>query len=229
MSECNKKLQAEGKAYPRTCAKCRLGPCLDEPDYNSIYKYNQEGVTTPYTDTILDGSRCLVIGAMEKDRSGGSLFRNQMEEKLSPMGIKVWNHYKKPIECSINEGDDELFEKLRKFREEENYEAIANYKQIRHNDLALIDKCDFVVCELNMEALSCGTWEELFWANRQKKPCFIFSVQGKKSIPIWLWWTLPTHYFYNDSDEIVEMLTRIHTGKIQIDSDRWKLLRKEIR
>lgn len=31
MSRCNKALQAEGaKAWPRTCAKCGLGPCKEE-------------------------------------------------------------------------------------------------------------------------------------------------------------------------------------------------------
>jgi hypothetical protein len=28
-SNCNKRLQADGESYPRTCAKCGLGPCRD--------------------------------------------------------------------------------------------------------------------------------------------------------------------------------------------------------
>ena len=31
MSQCNEMLKAEGKSYPRTCQKCRLGPCTYKP------------------------------------------------------------------------------------------------------------------------------------------------------------------------------------------------------
>jgi len=29
MADCNKQLQAEGHSYPRTCARCKLGPCTN--------------------------------------------------------------------------------------------------------------------------------------------------------------------------------------------------------
>ncbi len=31
MSTCNETLKAQGKAYPRTCQKCGLGPCAGHP------------------------------------------------------------------------------------------------------------------------------------------------------------------------------------------------------
>lgn len=31
MSTCNETLRAENKPYPRTCAKCGLGPCVGHP------------------------------------------------------------------------------------------------------------------------------------------------------------------------------------------------------
>ena len=30
-STCNNALRAQGMAYPRTCAKCKLGPCVADP------------------------------------------------------------------------------------------------------------------------------------------------------------------------------------------------------
>lgn len=37
MAECNIKLRHEGKPYlPRTCAKCKLGPCQDGQDYAGL-------------------------------------------------------------------------------------------------------------------------------------------------------------------------------------------------
>lgn len=178
---------------------------------------------------ILKNTRAIVIGSMEKSRIAGNDLRNYVEERLRPMGIRVWNHYKSPIECSISEGDAALFKKLNDLRDDGDFEGISKYKQIRHNDLALIDKCDFVICELNMETLSCGTWEELFLANRHKKPIFIYSPQGKKAIPLWMWWTLPVNYFYDDLEQILDMIYKIHIGEVVIDSDRWKLLKPEFR
>lgn len=181
------------------------------------------------TTGVLYNTRCLAIGPMEKDRSGGSSYRNRVANELQPLGIRCWNHYNSPIDCDISEGDNELFSKFSQLRQDGDFEGLAKYRQIRHNDLALIDKCDFVICQLDMETLSCGTWEELFLANRHKKPILVYCVQGKKSIPFWMWWTLPVKYFYNDLDEILSMIKKIDCGEIIIDSDRWKLLKQDYR
>jgi len=179
---------------------------------------------------ILNGTRGLYIGAMEKNREGGFKSRTHVVEALMSIGVTVWNHYNNPIRSDSDEGDAEMFERFEQWREEENYEAIHECgKPIRNKDLALIDKCDFVICELDMEKLSCGTWEELFLANRHKKPVFVFCKQGKKAIPLWMWWTLPINYFYNNLEEVIDTLKKIDTGDIVIDNDRWKLLRPEFR
>lgn len=36
MTTCNKTLQAAGRPYPRTCAKCGFGPCVGEAQPGSI-------------------------------------------------------------------------------------------------------------------------------------------------------------------------------------------------
>lgn len=44
MSQCNKVLQHEGMAYPRTCAMCGLGPCKNEvlPQHHGVlYTYDE--------------------------------------------------------------------------------------------------------------------------------------------------------------------------------------------
>ena len=44
-----------------------------------------------------------------------------------------------------------------------------------------------------------------------------------------MWWTLPVNYFYDDLEQILDMIYKIDDGEVAIDSDRWKLLRKELR
>lgn len=179
-------------------------------------------------DGVLYKTKCLVIGPMEKLRDGGKNVRKYVSEQLSPLGITVWNHYDNPI-IGHDEGDEEIFNNLIKWREEGKYDELAKYKYIRHDDLCLIDKADIVIMHFDSNHLSCGTWEEVFLANRSKKPIFVFSEQGVKKLPIWLFWTLPHKYFYNSVDEVISELRLINSGDKPIDSDRWKLLQKKYR
>ena len=122
---------------------------------------------------VLYKTKCLSIGSMEKSRKEGYAFRQKVDDALTPLGITCINHYESPIISETDEGDSDIFEKLKQHRLNNEFYDIAKYKQIRLNDLALVDKCDFVICQLDMEKLSCGTWEELFLANREKKKIFI--------------------------------------------------------
>ena len=52
---------------------------------------------------------------------------------------------------------------------------------------------------------------------------------GKAKAPLWMLGMFPHKYIYNSVEEIVEMLYAIDEGNKSIDSDRWRLLRKEFR
>ena len=178
---------------------------------------------------VLENTKCLVIGAMEKDREGGKATREYMAKELKTCGITLWDHYDNTIITDTNEGDDTLFDQMEKAREERDYDKLASFKTIRFNDLSLIDRCDFVICTIDMDKLSCGTWEELFWANRCKKPIFVHCVQSKQMMPYWMFWTLEHKYFYNSLDDVLDLLFKINSGEVEIDSSRWKLLKPEFR
>ena len=40
---------------------------------------------------------------------------------------------------------------------------------------------------------------------------------------------LPHHYIYDSVDEVLDMIKQIDSGSKDIDSDRWRLLRKDLR
>ena len=40
---------------------------------------------------------------------------------------------------------------------------------------------------------------------------------------------LPHHYIYDSIEEVVEMIKNIDAGSKEIDSDRWRLLKRELR
>ena len=52
---------------------------------------------------------------------------------------------------------------------------------------------------------------------------------GKAKTPLWMLGMLPHKYIYNSLDEVIEMLYAIDNEDKPIDSDRWRLLRKEYR
>ena len=40
---------------------------------------------------------------------------------------------------------------------------------------------------------------------------------------------LPHHYIYDSIESVVNMIKKINNGEKEIDSDRWRLLKKELR
>ena len=52
---------------------------------------------------------------------------------------------------------------------------------------------------------------------------------GKKKTPLWMMGMMPHKYIYDSIEDVVDMIKRIDNGEKEIDSDRWRLLRIELR
>ena len=52
---------------------------------------------------------------------------------------------------------------------------------------------------------------------------------GKSKTPLWLMGMMPHQYIYDSIEDVVAMLGEIDDGNKEIDSDRWRLLRKDMR
>ena len=102
-------------------------------------------------------------------------------------------------------------------------------KTVRAYDLNLVDRSDFIIAHLVPDVASWGSAEEIVTAVRMKKPIFISMEGGKAKTPLWMLGMLPHKYIYNSLDEVIEMLYAIDNEDKPIDSDRWRLLRKEYR
>lgn len=177
---------------------------------------------------ILYKTKAVCIGPMEADIEEGRKTRESLKQKLSELGIILWDHYNRPYVGFIEESK-ETHKTLFDHREREEYEEIEKYKDIRAQDLNLIDRADMVICVFNQKTFSAGTLEELFLANRMKKPIFLVWGEGKNKCPFWFFWTIPHKYIYSSVDEVVETLARINSGEKEIDSSRWRLFKEEYR
>ncbi len=172
-------------------------------------------------------TRTYLVGHMEY--TDGSQWREKLTEDLNKMGIIVFNPYKKPFIKDVQEGPD-VRAKLKIAQEQGDYDYLCEkFREIRIFDLNLVDRSDFIIAHIEPEVASWGSAEELVTAVRMKKPIFLSITGGKKRCPKWIFGMMPHKYIYNNVEEVVETLKRIDSGEKELDSDRWRLLRKEYR
>jgi len=161
--------------------------------------------------------------------ASGRDWREYVEEELTPLGITLFNPYKKPFIKDVEETED-VREHVKKQMIKGHYSDVSKrMKVIRGYDLNLVDRSDFIIANLLPEVASWGSAEELVTAVRMKKPIFISMDGGKHKTPLWLMGMLPHNYIYDSLEEIIEIIKDIDNGTKVIDSERWRLLRKEFR
>jgi hypothetical protein len=159
----------------------------------------------------------------------GRNWREHVTEKLSPLSITCFDPYKKPFIKDVEE-DEASRQEMETWMKTKQYDRVTErMKTVRAYDLNLVDRSDFIIAHLVPEGASWGSAEEITLAVREKKPVFISMEGGKAKTPLWMLGMLPHKYIYNSVDEILEMLYAIDSGSKPIDSDRWRLLRKEFR
>ena len=159
----------------------------------------------------------------------GEDWRNKITSALEKMSIVVFNPYHKPFLKDIKE-NDETKEHIHSLMEQEKYDEVQErMREIRSYDLNLVDRSDFIITYIDPQTPTFGTMEELVTAVRMKRPTFISIEGGKKKCPFWLLGMFPHKYIYNNMGDVLDMLIKIDSGEKEIDSDRWRLLKKEFR
>lgn len=159
----------------------------------------------------------------------GNDWRVKLSKQLELLDILCFNPYQKPFIKDVEEGE-EIRAEMESWIKESKFDKVSEkMKQIRSYDLNLVDRSDFIVAHLNPRIASWGSAEEIVTAVRMKKPIFISIEGGKTETPMWLFGMVPHKYIYNSIDEIVHTLYSINSGKKEIDSDRWRLLKHKYR
>jgi nucleoside 2-deoxyribosyltransferase len=168
----------------------------------------------------LKNQRVYLAGAMDRVPDRGSTWRDNITPFLNELGIVVFNPISKPTDIGLEDKDTHAIKT--KLKEKARYDELtAIMKTIRSVDLRLVDISDFLIVNLDLNTHPCGTLEEIFWANRQKKPIIIHMVQGKNHTPDWLFGTIPHQMIFSTWDEIKSYLQHINTSE-NIDSHkRW--------
>lgn len=168
----------------------------------------------------LRNQRVYLAGPMDRCPDNGKTWRAQLSPILEKMGVHVLNPVSKPI--NIAKEDEDTRKYKQKLKDLRNYNALSTLmKEIRNVDLRMVDISDFLVVNLDLDIHPCGTLEEIFWANRQKKPIIIHMVQGKQHTPDWLFGTIPHSMIFSNWQEIKNYLRHINSHSIINHYNRW--------
>lgn len=168
----------------------------------------------------LNNQRVYLAGAMDRVADRGNGWRDDITPFLEGLGIVVFNPLKKPT--AIGKEDSETHKQKIQLKRSANYDELSTImKTIRSVDLRLVDISDFLIVNLDLDIHPCGTYEEIFWANRQKKPIIIHMVQGKQSAPDWLFGTIPHEMIFSSWEDVKKYLLHIN-AELKINTHkRW--------
>jgi|ERR1041385_1899367 hypothetical protein len=178
---------------------------------------------------LLKDTRCYLIGSMQY--ADGRGWRDTVKEELFPLGIKFYDPYHKPFVHDVPE-DEGSREQMLHWMDTEQYDLVAQrMKAVRGYDLRLCDICDFFIAVIIPGVASWGSAEEITTVIREKKPLFLVidDPKGKKATPLWLMGVMPHKYVYNNLEEAINMLRAVDDGIVKMSSDRWKLLKPNLR
>jgi len=198
----------------------------------------------------LRGARGYLCGPMDRAIDGGVEWRVTLKEMTSGLEVCWLDPCDKPIDGFDESG---LRARLLKLKREGDYASVAQLvKPIRCVDLRMVDLCDFMVAKIDvdtdavyskmLEAMmagqlkeakalcldlvsGCGTYEEISWANRCKKPVIPWCPAGKVSIPNWMFAMLPHQMMFGDLDGVVSYLWHVAKDDVVEHHKRWYFFR----
>jgi nucleoside 2-deoxyribosyltransferase len=168
----------------------------------------------------LSNQRCYLAGAIDRVPDRGKGWREEITPFLKSLGAMVFNPITKPTEIGLE--DDDSHNLKTKLKQQNRYDELSSFmKVIRSVDLRLVDISDFMIVNLDLNIHPCGTLEEIFWANRQKKPIIIHMVQGKQNTPDWLFGTIPHQMIFSDWNDIYSYLESVNSAENINNYNRW--------
>ena len=164
--------------------------------------------------------RCYLAGAIDRVADRGNSWRDIITPFLLNLDVVVMNPLKKPTLFGAEDNTTAILKK--ELKKQQKYDELASImKMIRSIDLRMVDVSDFLIVHLDLDTHPCGTLEEIFWANRQKKPILIHMAQGKQHAPDWLFGTIPHEFIFDNWHNLCEYLLKIDTMTITSHLNRW--------
>jgi len=162
----------------------------------------------------LRGTRAYLCGAMDRAADGGVGWRRMIRARCQDYGIRWLDPTRKPID--IGEESDENRQLRNEAKARGDYQMVVDaMHSIRCVDLRMVDISDWLVVNLDMDIHACGTYEEIFLANRQKKPILVHVEQGKPNAPDWLFGTIPHEHIFSTWQDMFAYLYEVAYSEVE--------------
>jgi len=171
----------------------------------------------------LEGSRCVLSGAIDRVLDDGVRWRNYIKSECEKrnFGIKFFDPCDKPEALGSEIGVEK--NKVKQLIAEGKWQEAQEFvKTFRHFDLRAIDWCDFVIAKIDIFVHASGTYDEIFLAEREHKLILVIMGEGqtKKDIPTWLVSFINEEEVFDTEDDCIEYLCKLNDGSVALD-DRW--------
>lgn len=168
----------------------------------------------------LKNQRVYLAGAIDRVVDRGVGWRDNISSFLNTLSIHINNPLKKSGQLGIE--NENTYLERQQLKINKNFDILSDFmKEIRRVDLRLVDISDFLIVNLDLDTHPCGTYEEIFWANRQKKPIIIHLEQGKQFAPDWLFGTIPHQMIFSTWLEIRDYLNYVDKNDKIETFNRW--------
>jgi hypothetical protein len=163
---------------------------------------------------------------MDRVPDGGVPWRKEITPLLNERGIIVFDPANKPLRSVQDETSQE---ERHKWMADRRYDLIRRFmKQIRGQDLRMVNNCDFVIIRVDPDVHMCGSYEEIAIANQAKKPILVWTIGGKHKTPWWLFAMLPHEQIFGSREELFEYIDHIDTARRVRTFRRWFFFRQEV-
>lgn len=133
-------------------------------------------------------------------------------------GIDVFDPYIDPKQnwsLQINEA-----------KQKKDYAEMARIaKGFVKKDLAMVDRCDFLIACLPFKVPTTGSHFEIYNSINLKKPSLIICPEGKEKIPVWYFGVVKQEYLFGSWEEVYNYLDEVDKGLHQ-DNHRWNMVYK---
>lgn len=175
------------------------------------------------SNRYLKQSIVYLSGAMDAAPDLGIGWRDKFTNLAQHLDLDIIDPCKKPPNCSVEVQDGHRVSQT--LRDSKNWSGMQSFvKRLRREDLRFVDISDFLVVYIDPDVPSYGTPDEVYTAERQKKPLFCIVKGGIERLPVWLFGVFETHEIFSTVEECVAHLEKIDSGEIPLD-DRWVLIR----
>jgi len=174
---------------------------------------------------LLNEAIVYLAGPIECVKDFGVGWRDDFIMKSDHLNLDIINPCNKPSNCTAEVGrsGERTVDRLRRQRKWSELQRFV--KGFRREDLRFTDLADFLILYINPSIHMCGSYDEAFNAERQKKPLFAICEGGIEKLPTWLFGVFSTNEVFDNVDQCIAHLEKLNDGRIELD-DRWVLIRK---